>query len=37
MGMVGLKLENCHFFQGNQGQLFQFCTVRIPYYSAFAE
>ena len=30
LGKVGSKLENkLSFFQGNQGQLFQFCPERI--------
>ena len=28
-GKIGSKLEKLSFFQGNQGQLFQFCPGRI--------
>ena len=29
LGIVGPKLETLSFFQGNQGQLFQFCPGKI--------
>ena len=34
-GKIGSKLEKLSFFQGNQGQLFQFCPGRIeaPFYT----